>query len=199
MGLEKPLPGAQGTRTIKKSGRAKPLKLSWDEIGFLAEGLSFSSRPFKAVIKGLTEEYGLGPRGAWILMLIGSRQVVYPLDLTNFFRIGRSLITAELTRLTNGRLITYRKRTDDRRRVELDLTPLGEKVMRLVREELSKLVTERFSSWSREEVLLCARMLHEFIFAEPVLFAKKSDAPPPAIPRRRSPANPSPRRARRAS
>jgi DNA-binding MarR family transcriptional regulator len=145
-----------------KKADADPLKLSWEEIGFLCEGLSFASRPFRATVKSVTAEYSLGPRGAWIIVLIASGQVVFPLDVTKVFRVGRSLITAELTRLTEAGLITYRKSGKDRRRVELALTPLGETAFRRVKAELTKMVAQRFSSYTREEVLLCARMLHDF-------------------------------------
>jgi DNA-binding MarR family transcriptional regulator len=148
---------------MKKTRPSKPLELSWEEIGLFAQGLSFASRPIADATKRITEEYGLGPRGAWILHLIAGHLVTYPLDLTNFFRIGRSLITAELTRLTEAGLVTYLKRTDDRRRFELHLTPLGEKVEARVQEELTKVILDRFSSYSREEVLFCSRMLNDFV------------------------------------
>jgi DNA-binding MarR family transcriptional regulator len=150
---------------VKKAGSDR-LKLSWEELGFLCEGLSFSGRMLKAATRTITDEYGLAPRGAWILILITAGQV-FPLDLTNVFRVGRSLITTELARLTDAALITYRKSTSDRRRVELALTSLGEKVVQRVKGELSKLVIQRFSAYTREEVLLCARMLHDFIVPEP--------------------------------
>ena len=152
---------------MKKPTRTEPLKLSWEEIGFLCQGLSFGPRSMKAGIRSVTDEHSLGPRGAWILILISNGQVVFPLDLTNFFRVGRSLITAELTRLTEARLITYKKSGTDRRRVELAVTPLGEKACQRVRDELSRLVVQRLSSYTREDVLLCARILRDFTQPEP--------------------------------
>jgi DNA-binding MarR family transcriptional regulator len=147
---------------MKKAGRAHSLNLSWDEIGFLCEGMSLASRPMGLAVKAISEEYSLGPRGAWITVLIAAKQVSFPLDLTNVFQIGRSLITAELTRLTEAGLIAYGKSASDGRRVELKLTPLGDSVQRRVKEELSKLVLERLSSYKREDVLVCARMLRDF-------------------------------------
>jgi DNA-binding MarR family transcriptional regulator len=152
---------------MKKAGRAHSLNLSWDEIGFLCEGLSLASRPMGLAVRAITEEYSLGPRGAWITILIGAGQVFFPLDLTNVFQIGRSLITAELTRLTEAGLITYAKSASDGRRVELKLTALGDTVHRRVKEELSKLVLRRLSSYKREEALLCARMLRDFRLPAP--------------------------------
>jgi DNA-binding MarR family transcriptional regulator len=153
---------------MTKGRRAKRLELSWDEIAILAHGMSFATQTVKAATDSITEEYGLGPRGAWILRLIESRSVVYPLDVTNVFQIGRSLITAELTRLAEAGLIAYCKPIGDRRRIELHLTPLGQQVAARVREELSKVILDRLSSFSRDDVLMCSRILHEFIFGESV-------------------------------
>jgi DNA-binding MarR family transcriptional regulator len=151
---------------MNKAGRAKQLELSWAEIGYLAEGFSFASRPMRVASESITAEYSLGPRGAWIMLLIKNGQV-YPVDLANMFRIGRSLITAELIPLADARLITYRKSAVDKRRVELALTPLGEKAVIHVRRELTNLVLQRLSAYSREEVLLCGRLLHDFISPVP--------------------------------
>jgi DNA-binding MarR family transcriptional regulator len=151
--------------TLKKPV-ATPLKLSWEEIGLIAQGLTLASRPLKGATRAITEEYALGPRGAWILRLIETGQVVHPLDVTNFFHISRSVITEELAQLTQRRLIAYRKSNQDRRRVELTLTRLGETVSLRVQEELKKLISERFSAYSREEVLQFNRILHSFVFFE---------------------------------
>lgn len=144
-----------------------PLKLSWEEIGLLAQGLSFASRPLRGATEGITAEYGLGPRGAWILRLIEGGQVIYPLDVTNFFLISRSVISEELARLSERRLVVYRKSDHDGRRVELALTKRGAEVALRVRQELQNLIIRRFSGYSREAVLQLCRMLHEFVFSEP--------------------------------
>jgi DNA-binding MarR family transcriptional regulator len=146
---------------MNKNKHSKPLNLSWEEIGFISEGLSLSSRPMRTATRSITDEYSLGPRGAWIVRFI-SRGEAYPLDLTKVFLIGRSLITAELNRLTEAGLIAYTKSASDGRRVELTLTPLGEQVNRRVKQEISKLISQRLSGYTRDEVLLCARMLRDF-------------------------------------
>jgi DNA-binding MarR family transcriptional regulator len=101
------------------------------------------------------------------------------------FQIGRSLITAELTRLSDAGLIDYRQCVSDGRRIELTLTPLGQSVQRRVKDELAKLVTRRFASYTREEALLCARMLHDFNSAAPESVKLEK-----ARKRSRSPASP---------
>ena len=147
---------------MEKTGRTSPPELTWEEIGYICEGLVLAPRPQKAATQSITEQYSLGPRGAWITQLISLGEVVFPLDLTKFFQIGRSLITAELTRLSDAGLIAYRKSDKDGRRVELTLTPLGEKVQRRVKAELANLVTRQLASYTREQALLFGRMLHDF-------------------------------------
>jgi len=146
---------------MKKRGRVDSLQLSWDEIGFVCEGLSLSSRPLSIATKRITEEYSLGPRGAWMVLLVNEGEV-FPMHLTRIFQVGRSLITAELNRLAEAKLITCRQHDADGRRFELALTALGRKVCAQVKEETAKLVLERLKSYTREDVLLCARMLRDF-------------------------------------
>ena len=146
---------------MKTTNRMKPLDLSWDEISLIGEGLSQASRPLKLATQKITDEYSLGPRGAWMLRLI-SKGKSYPLDLAKAFNIGRSLITAELNRLSEAGLITYTKSVSDGRRLELRLTALGERVSRRVKQDLSKLITHRLSGYTHEQVALCARMLLDF-------------------------------------
>jgi DNA-binding MarR family transcriptional regulator len=184
-----------------KKTASNPLKLSWKEVGLIAQGLSLASRPLRGVTKQITTEYGLGPRGAWILRLIETGQVVHPLDVTNFFHISRSVITEEVSRLTERGLIAYRQSDDDRRRVELALTPLGKKVGQRVREALTQLILQQFSSYSRDEVLQFCNMLQTFVFsqaAQVVVYAEPSHDPRPN--RRGAVAQASkPRRSRRTS
>jgi DNA-binding MarR family transcriptional regulator len=151
---------------MRKPAPADPLQLSWEEIGLISEALTLSSRSLRNVTQDITDEYMLGPRGAWMVHLISAGRI-FPSDLTQVSYCGRSLITAELTRLTDAGLITYRKSANDGRRVELALTPIGRTVERRVRETLSKFILQRLSAYTREEVLLCTRMLREFSVLTP--------------------------------
>ena len=144
-----------------KKDTAGALKLTWEEIGFLCQGMSLASRPMGLAVKAISDEYSLGPRGPWITVLIATGQV-YPLDLAKLFRVGRSLITAELTRLAAAGLVEFEQNAQDGRRTELKLTRLGNTVQRRVKDELSKLMLRRLAAYTREELLLCARMLHDF-------------------------------------
>src|SRR5579871_5476330 len=121
------------------SALAKPPRLSWKDIGFIAQALTVSGWILKGAIRNITAEHGFGPHGAWILVLIDNGQVIYPLDVTSFFSVSCSVITDELARLTAAHLISYRRSSDDRRRIELALTPSGAKVSARVQEELNEL------------------------------------------------------------
>lgn len=142
------------------------LKLSAQETGLIAQGFTLANRLLRQTTSGVTLDYDLGPRGAWIVRLIAGGRVIHPLDVTNFFVISRSVISDELARLLEARLIVYRKSRRDGRRVELALTALGEKVSRRVRKEIGQLITQRFSSYTRDEVLRFGRMLDHFILAK---------------------------------
>jgi DNA-binding MarR family transcriptional regulator len=145
---------------MKKTRRSKPPTLSWEDIGFICEGLAFASRLLWSAIEDITQQYSLGPRGAWIVRLVGGNEMS-PLELTNVFRVGRSLITAELVRLIQAKLISYEKSATDGRRVKLALTPLGRTVERRIKDSLTNLVTERLETYTREEILMCGRMLRD--------------------------------------
>lgn len=144
----------------KKAGEAHT-DLSWADIGFLIEGFAFAARPLQKATEDVTQEYALGPRGAWMVMLI-ARGGLFPLDLTRLFEVGRSLITVELNRLSEAGLITYTRHGSDGRRTELALTPLGEKVNRRLKSALGKLVKQQLRGYSREEIVLCASLLRDF-------------------------------------
>ena len=108
----------------------------------------------------MTERYDLGPRGAWILNLISSG-VVHPTDLSTMFAVGRSLITAELVRLTEAGLIVARPGEQDRRRSELALTPAGEVASRQIRERIAAIIHENLRDYSADEMRKFARMLRD--------------------------------------
>lgn len=140
--------------------RARPgaAELGWEESAFLAEGLAFGPRALRAATTKVTERYNLGPRGAWILNVI-SHGVAYPLELASVFCVGRSLITAELARLTEAGLIDARPGKDDRRKTELTLTPLGKAASSEIRDEFLAIVRRRLVGFDAQEVRLVAEAL----------------------------------------
>lgn len=134
--------------------------LSWDEMGYLWEGVSFVSRALRATTDKVTKAYDLGPRGAWILNLL-SHDVIYPLDLARLLCVGRSLITAELARLTEAGLVTTKPGEADRRRTELTLTALGQIACQSIRDEMAASVRHNLAVYSAEEIRLFAQMLRD--------------------------------------
>ncbi len=122
-------------------------------------GLVFAQRPITEAGKEAAQLYDLGPRGTFILSLV-SRGVRYPKDLAIVLRVGRSLVSAELSRLTDAGLITATE-GDDRRRTELSLTPLGESVNASVRSKLTGSLERSLAAYSADQIALFAQMLRE--------------------------------------
>jgi DNA-binding MarR family transcriptional regulator len=137
------------------------LNLSWEDIGFFGNAIAIASRQWRIAAKQVREEYALGPHGPWIIGLIASNHVVYPSDLTKVLRCGRSLISAELNKLSEAGLINCRKSEEDGRQIELSVTPLGAEMNKRVAEGLTSLLEERLVHYTREDILYCARLLRD--------------------------------------
>jgi len=146
----------------KASGIDRPAEvpLDWDDIGLLCQGLVFGSRPLLAATRSVTEKYSLGPRGAWMLNLIEGG-VAYPNELSEVFQIGRSLVSAELARLTEAGLVTSTPGATDKRRTELALTDAGKQATIKIRGELNFRLTTALDGYSPAEVRLFSRMLQD--------------------------------------
>lgn len=147
-----------GRSVPARSAKPDADAIGWEETSFLAEGLAFGPRALRAATAKVTERYSLGPRGAWILNVI-SHGVAYPLELSQVFCVGRSLITAELSRLTEAGLVDARPGKDDRRKTELTLTPLGREASTEIREEFLRIVRRRLAGFDAQEVRLVAEAL----------------------------------------
>lgn len=134
--------------------------MGWDELGLVCEGLAYGARLLRAATVQVTRQYSLGPRGAFILSLIsgGAR---YPLDLAQSLKCGRSLITAELARLTEAGLIAASPGEADRRRTELRLTAKGEAACKQVRGEMERIVRRNLSGYSADDIRQFSRMLRD--------------------------------------
>lgn len=132
-----------------------------DEVGFFFGALSAARDRFGHVTRAISREHSIGPRGPWMVGLIG-RQPISPHELAHFYNIGRSLVTAELTQLQDAGLIQSEKSASDGRRVALSLTPLGHEVRAHLSQELAGLLQKRLTGYSRDEVMGAARMLRDF-------------------------------------
>jgi DNA-binding MarR family transcriptional regulator len=149
--------GSGGARVRARGG----LNLSREDIGLFGNAIAIASRQWRSAAKSIREEYGLGPHGPWIIGLIASRQVVYPSDLTRVLRCGRSLISAELNKLSDAALINCRKSEEDGRQIELTLTPLGIAANARLAESLSSMLEERLGHYVRDDILDCVRVLRD--------------------------------------
>jgi DNA-binding MarR family transcriptional regulator len=143
---------------LRRKGPIESGPLAWGDIAFLVHGMAFASGPLHQATSAVTERYDLGPRGTWVLNLIANG-INHPHELAEILRIGRSLVSAELARLTDAELIVARQGKGDRRRSELALTPIGERALKEVRSELALLVTESLGQYTPEELRLCGRIL----------------------------------------
>lgn len=152
----KPL-APQAPRAVPGDG---PTSMPWEELGLVVEGLALGQRPIRAAAAAVTKRNGLGPRGAYILSLI-SGGVVYPNELALALKIGRSLITAELTRLTEAGLVTAEPGETDRRRSRLSLTAEGQAACEEVRAAMRAFVTRNLAAYSAEDIRLFIRMLRD--------------------------------------
>lgn len=172
------------TRTMRRiasfyTGVERTGELDWIDIGLICEGVAFAQRPLREGNSKVTRQYNLGPRGAFILNLLANG-ILYPLELATALHCGRSLITAELARLTEANLVTSRPGEVDRRRVELTLTPLGEQALAEIRAETSRIIRTNLAGYSPEEVRKFGAMLRavrgEPVFSEPMLIDEDAAA-----------------------
>ncbi|HEX7853542.1 MAG TPA: MarR family winged helix-turn-helix transcriptional regulator [Sphingobium sp.] len=132
-----------------------------DEAGFFFGSLAAARDRFGHVTRAIAREHALGPRGPWIVGLLG-RRPISPNELALFFDIGRSLVTSELGQLQDAGLIHYEKSAQDGRRVELSLTPLGQQVRERLSRDLAALLEKRLGGYSKAEVMAAANILRDF-------------------------------------
>lgn len=134
--------------------------LTWDDLGLLCHGLVFASRPIMAASKDVTERNSLGPRGAWLINLIEAG-VVFPHELSEVMGIGRSLMSAELARLTEAGLITSKPGATDKRRTELALTEKGLSEHKVIHGEIDRILRAGLADYTPDQVRLFTRMLRD--------------------------------------
>ena len=135
--------------------------LSHEEMRAFTHALTSARGQFTYATKALCVEFSLGPRGPWIIGMIG-RGPIAPNELAEFYNVGRSLITAELNKLVDAGLIAQTRDKTDGRRVTLSLTPTGRRVFNRLRDDLHIFVSERLSGHSRDDIMLCAQILNDF-------------------------------------
>ncbi len=154
-----------GRHTPWREARTDSSTIERAEISFLAEGLAYGPRALRAATRKVTERHDLGPRGAWMMTVI-AHGVTYPLELAAIFGVGRSLVTAELARLSEAGLIATQPSSTDRRKTELTLTPLGREADREVREEFIAIVRTRLAGFDAAELRIASEVLRALSYAD---------------------------------
>ena len=140
--------------------------LTDEEIAYLCSVIGVAPRQLAVARDGVTAEFDLGPRGAWMLGMI-EVGIDSPSGLADAFRIGRSLATTELNRLTEAGLIEARRGKGDGRRSQLTLTPRGRAANDRLRHALAAFIGQRLGHYSRDELMLCARILRDLAGGAP--------------------------------
>lgn len=143
-----------------------PGVLSDEEIAHLCSVIGVAPRQMAVAREAVTEEFDLGPRGAWILGMI-EVGIDSPSGLADALRIGRSLATTELNRLSDAGLIEAERGEGDGRRLKLRLTPRGCAANDRLRHALAAFIGQRLGHYSRDELMLCARILRDLAGGAP--------------------------------
>ena len=132
--------------------------LEWAELSLLVEGLAYGARPIYEGAREVTERYGLGPRGAFLLNLV-QEGVCFPDRLAETLKTLPSLITADLARLKEAGLVNAAPDPQDRRRSRLALTETGAQACNTVRGNIARIVCDNLSAYSPDQQRLFTEML----------------------------------------
>lgn len=141
--------------------KTSPGPLSDEEVAHLCSVMGVAPRQLAKAREAITEQFDLGPRGAWIMGMIGVG-IDSPSGLADALRIGRSLATTELNRLSDAGLIEAQRGQGDGRRSQLHLTAAGREANDRLGHALTRFVNDRLTGYTRDELLLCARILRDF-------------------------------------
>lgn len=105
---------------MTKSRKTLP-QLSDEDVSRFCSVVGLGPRKLGEARAKITEKYKLGPRGAWIMGMIGEG-VDLPSRMSDLLCIRRSLFTAELDRLVDAGLVKATRDQRDGRRLRLSLT-----------------------------------------------------------------------------
>jgi DNA-binding MarR family transcriptional regulator len=149
---------ASVSRTLPAAGGPG---LSTEEVGNLAEALTFAQRALLSAANTLREEYRLGRRGPWIVGQLAKGHLRTQADVVKYYKVGRSIITDEMRPLLQAGLVATRRYEADSRQLELALTPLGETFNERLGDALTAVLEDRLPHYSRDEILFCVRLLND--------------------------------------
>ena len=119
-----------------------------------------AARRMLRLVDPVTATYSLGPRGASMLTLI-DRGAVHPTQLSEIYEVGRSLITAEVSRLIAAGLVVRDEFEHDKRRATLRLTALGKQVSDECFAAFTQAVQSSLGHYGQKQRTLFIQMLED--------------------------------------
>lgn len=120
-----------------------------------------AQRELLAAAKGIRDEFGLGPRGTWILGLIATGRIRTQADVVKRYKMGRSMIAEEMALLTKAGLVACTPHESDRRQIALSLTELGERANVRMGDAMAARMAERLEKYTLADLLFCTGFLED--------------------------------------
>jgi MarR family transcriptional regulator, organic hydroperoxide resistance regulator len=142
------------------------------------EGLRTTGAALRTITKPFADRHDSGARGFAILGAM-VRGIVQPGPLAAELSIGASLLTVELQRLSDARMITRDNDPDDARRVRLSLTDKGARLVQDTEHALFVAVAPILNEYTDAEKALVLKFLQRLSSVRP---AENAD---PVVPERK--------------
>ena len=148
-------------RQARYPAEGRSLEVAWSDIGRFAEAIMLAQRELLAVAKGIRDEFGLGPRGTWILGLIATGRIKTQADVVRRYKMGRSMIAEEMALLTKAGLVVCTPHELDRRQIALSLTELGKRANVRLGDAMAARMAERLEKYTLADLLFCTGLLED--------------------------------------
>lgn len=108
----------------------------------------------------IVETFALTPVKALVLKLVGCGYT-QPKDLASRLRVAPPAVTVSINELVDQGLMTRQSHTDDRRRVQLALTPRGRETCRDITEAWKTAHQGDYAIYSTDELELLGRLVQK--------------------------------------
>ena len=149
-------------------------KLNDEEVALFCNAIGVAPRKMGQAARELVEKYDLGHRGVWIMAMINGG-LDSPSRLSDALCIGRSLFTAELSRLVAAGLVESSKDARDGRRLLLRLTDKGLAENARLQKTVNGFVNENLAGFDKHDVMLCTKLLLSFAGSVSSIISAKGD------------------------
>lgn len=126
-----------------------------------------AQRELLSAARNIREEFGLGPRGTWILGLMATGRIRTQADVVRRYDVGRSIIAEEMARLTQAGLVLSERDGGDRRQVALHLTKAGEEANARMGKAMAARLAERLGGYALGDLLFCTGLLEDLAKVAP--------------------------------